>query len=275
MNKKTSKFLIISIILNVIMFMILCGVAYYKREGIKNRITKIMAFQNNLKTENMIKSMNQEVFIPVFGKYENGEKVIKIAFIGNSITLHGIAENIGWTHESGMAASKLENDYVHLLIEKIALNKNVSIEYAIVNTSGFERNFEIFDYARLNRIKEFSPDYVIFQLGENVSNEDIKDKYDLFIDKYTKLINNFNKSEKIVCLPFWYDKNKISAITEVAISTESFLVDLSHLGNGLDTRNFASSEVNYSHKGVAIHPGNYGMQNIAQNIFSVFNATIK
>ena len=43
----------------------LCGVAYYKREGIKNRITKIMAFQNNLKTENMIKSMNQEVFIPV------------------------------------------------------------------------------------------------------------------------------------------------------------------------------------------------------------------
>ena len=94
MNKKTSKFLIISIILNVIMFMMLCGVAYYKREGIKNRITKIMAFQNNLKTENMIKSMNQEVFIPVFGKYENGEKVIKIAFIGNSITLHGIAENI-------------------------------------------------------------------------------------------------------------------------------------------------------------------------------------
>ena len=176
----------------------LCGVAYYKREGIKNRITKIMAPQNNLKTENMIKSMNQEVFIPVFGKYENGEKVIKIAFIGNSITLHGIAENIGWTHESGMAASKLENDYVHLLIEKIALNKNVSIEYAIVNTSGFERNFEIFDYARLNRIKEFSPDYVIFQLGENVSNEDIKDKYDLFIDKYTKLINNLVQS-RILC----------------------------------------------------------------------------
>ena len=252
----------------------LCNVVYYKREAIKNRITKLIAPQNNKKIEDLIKTMNQEVFNPVFGKYENGEKIIKIAFIGNSITLHGIAESIGWTHESGMAASKLENDYVHLLIEKIALSKNVSIEYAIVNTADFERNFEVFDYAKLSRIIEFSPDYVIFQQGENISSNDIKEKYDLFIDKYTKLIKNFDKSKKIVCLPFWYDKNKISAITEVAINTESFLIDLSHLGNGLDARNYASSEINYSHKGVSMHPGDYGMQNIAQNIYSVFNATI-
>ena len=275
MNKKHSKLFITSIILNAIMFMLLCGITYYKREGIRNRITKLITPNNNKKIEQLIKSMNQEVFIPVYGKYENGDKIIKIAFMGNSITLHDIAENIGWTHESGMAASKLENDYVHKLIETIAISKNVSVEYTIINISGFERNFENFDNGRLSKIIEFAPDYVIFQLGENVSNEEIKEKYDLFIDKYIKLIKNFDKSQKIVCLPFWYDKNKISAITEVAISSESFLVDLSHLGNGLDTRNYASSEVNYSHKGVAIHPGDYGMQNIAQNIFSVFNATIK
>ena len=72
----------------------------------------------------------------------------------------------------------------------------------------------------------------------------------------------------------WYDKNKVSAITEVAINTKSFLVDLSHLGCGLDDRNYANSETNYSNKGIGMHPGNFGMQNIAENIFSVFNATM-
>lgn len=46
-------------------------------------------------------------------------------------------------------------------------------------------------------------------------------------------------------------------------------VDLSHLGSGVDPQNMAKSEGRYSIPGVAAHPGNYGMRNIANAIFSV------
>ena len=40
---------------------------------------------------------------------------VRILFVGNSITLHGRKDEIGWTRVCGMAASEAEKDYVHLL----------------------------------------------------------------------------------------------------------------------------------------------------------------
>jgi len=44
---------------------------------------------------------------------------LKVLFVGNSITLHGVCESIGWNHECGMAASRAENDYVHPVINDL------------------------------------------------------------------------------------------------------------------------------------------------------------
>ena len=50
--------------------------------------------------------------------------VYRIMFTGNSITMHGFNEgtirDLGWDRQCGMAASKLENDYVHLFAARVA-----------------------------------------------------------------------------------------------------------------------------------------------------------
>lgn len=278
MKRKISKVLIASICLNVIMFLMLSGVAYYKREGIKNRISKIFQKQNQQKIEKLALDMNKEILEPVYSnfKIENATKTIKIAFIGNSLTLHSKLDSIGWNHTSGMAASSLENDYVHKTVKKIAESKAVNVEYALINIADWERDFETFDINRLQRINEFNSDYIIFQLGENVLQEDMINKENIFSEKYKNLIKYVgNEKTKIICLPFWHSTEKNQCFTKIAIETQSYLIDLSHLGNGLDKKNYGSSAIKYKHPGVAMHPGDYGMENISDNIFSVLNVVIE
>lgn len=47
-------------------------------------------------------------------------RVGRILFLGNSITLHGPAPEIGWTGNWGMAASVPDKDYVHQLLDRIS-----------------------------------------------------------------------------------------------------------------------------------------------------------
>ena len=271
MKNKFQKILFASLCLNALFLLAFCGIAYKKRGAIKEKLAGLSVGAGT-KTEELALAMNQEVFEPVFGKLGNGEKTVKIAFVGNSLTLHGVANEIGWPRQSGMAASALENDYVHKLARKIAESKNVSVEYAVANVADFERDFDSFDSSRLKKIKDFGADFVVFQLGENLS---AAADFARFEEKYRGLLNEFSPSVKIVCLPFWHDNNKNSAITKAALETNSFLVDLSHLDGILDARNYASSESDWKHKGVGRHPGDFGMENIAENIFSVLNAVIK
>ena len=91
-------------------------------------------------------------------------------------------------------------------------------------------------------------------------------------DEYTKLLALFPNSKRIITIPFWPDKNKEYATTNIAIKSQSYLVDISHLGNGTDPLNFSSSYKNYKMPGVGSHPGDYGMTNIAKCIYAAFNA---
>lgn len=118
MNGKIDCIFMISIILNAVAFLVACFLIFHYQAQIKSKFNGFFAKAEKENIEKLTKAMNQEVFDPLYGKYEGGDSVIKVAFVGNSISLHGIAENIGWDHKSGMAASSIDNDYVHKLAKK-------------------------------------------------------------------------------------------------------------------------------------------------------------
>lgn len=203
------------------------------------------------------------------------DSTIICLFLGNSLTYTGVPDEEPDKEKRGLTSTSKEKDYVHVLVGLIAENNRVNVKYGIVNISGFERTFtkRSFQSDILGNIVHQRPDYLIVQIGENVSKEDMKNP-SKFEEEYLKLLSLFPNSKRIVTTPFWPDKEKEYAITRVAIESRSFLVDLSHLGAGTDKNNFANSYKSYVQVGVGDHPGDYGMHNIAQCLYATFNAIV-
>ncbi len=210
-------------------------------------------------------------------------KSYKILVIGNSISYHGHAEKIGWNHISGMAASRIENDYAHIIFKKTEeLLPGKKLSMRITNMADFERNYSTFDFASIENLINYKPNLIIFQLGENVSFSEtntpplLKSKYIDLISKFTRGLNPL-----VICTTtFWGSKELNEIIEQVALTTNSYMVDLGHLGS-LNPENFAKNEISYAGdktiwkvEGIGMHPGDLGMRNIAQQIFIVINASI-
>lgn len=276
------KLISLSIILNIIFIFMFTVVGIYKRHAIISHVEKVYNVINQKSvTEKVLLTFNNEPYKASNGtvqKNSEGGGELSILFLGNSLTICGVPEEESdRENERGLTSTTIEKDYVHLLLNKIVETKQMNIEYSIINIADFERSFSSypFEYSQLENATVKNPDYVIVQIGENVSSFDIENNGDLFEERYSELLNVFSNSVKIVCLPFWPDKNKINHITNVAVKNKAYLVDLSHLGSGIDKENFAQSYRKYKQPGVGMHPGDYGMQNIADNLFTVFNAAMK
>ena len=198
---------------------------------------------------------------------------LSILFLGNSLTYTGVPDEEADKEKRGLTSTKKEKDYVHLLVRRIAVTDSTNIKYSIVNIAEFERTFiqHSFKSSKLSYVQNKEPDYLILQIGENVGREDIKGTPGKFGTEVENLLSLFPKSKKIITLPFWPYKEVNYEITKVAIKTGSLVVDLSHLGNGDDEMCFASSQKKYKNEGVGKHPGDYGMEKIAEIIYAGFN----
>ncbi|MCF6224305.1 MAG: SGNH/GDSL hydrolase family protein [Flavobacteriaceae bacterium] len=279
--KKYIKILLIS---SLVINLLLIGYFGYTSEiDIKNSLKNLLKSETVVK-DAQLQAMNN-VFIPSFEDTCNdkdGEE-FKILVIGNSLSIHAIAKDIGWNYFSGMAASSIEKDYVHLLFDKIE-NKleHSKLCLRISQFASFERNLASFKPESLDSLINYQPDLIIFQLGENVLLQNKKDQL-LFEEKYIELINSFkkNRNPQIICTtPFFPSLLKNEIIEKVVLSTNSYLVDLSHLPL-LNSENYAKDEKNYNGDksvwkvdGIGIHPGDIGMENIAKQIFININATL-
>jgi hypothetical protein len=199
-------------------------------------------------------------------------KVNKVMFLGNSLTLHGPAPAIGWQGNWGMAASSQDLDYVHRVLKGLAAVAGKEPESFVANVADFERNYETYDLdAGLKKALEFKADLVIIAFGENVpalSSDAAKAAFKASVVKYLKKLDQDNHPVILVRSCFWPDAAKDAMLQEACREVNGIWVEA---GFAREESNMARSEHKFSHKGVAAHPGDKGMQAIADAILQALS----
>ncbi|WP_145352030.1 SGNH/GDSL hydrolase family protein [Roseimaritima multifibrata] len=198
------------------------------------------------------------------------QSVNKILFIGNSITRHGPAPKIGWTGNWGMAATSEENDYVHLLLERITQAAGGKPQAMIKNVATFERSLTDYDIKEeLKQELAFNPDLIVVAIGENAVSPATDEAKAEFATAFANLFTELTKQGKptlFVRSSFWHHAEKDNLMKQACENAGGVFIDISDLDQ--NPANFARAEQQIEHAGVAAHPGDKGMQAIADAIWS-------
>lgn len=198
-------------------------------------------------------------------------KFNRVLFVGNSITLHQPAPDIGWFGNWGMAASLKERDYVHLLMERLTAN-NPEIVFHVKNVADFERSFSDFELESFKEMQEFSADIIIMRIAENVNDEEAGKSN--FGQHYSQLIHYLDpgKAAIVICTnSFWSNTNINHQIKMVSDENSYIFVDIGDLFE--DKKNAAIDK--FEHEGVGVHPSDIGMEKIAGRIWNKVNILLK
>ncbi len=215
--------------------------------------------------KNTVSSYNQLKGAPCCYTMRPEGKGLRVLFIGNSITLHGISEQIGWHRECGMAASSIEKDYVHLCMDAILKYDN-DATFALGQVADWEREYrngsKVLEKYQASR--DFDADIIVVRLIENCPYQDFV--HEDFQHEYKALIDFFNKSgnAKIVVTDGFWRHPGDASIKAVAEKYGYPLVQLGDLGDNPEMKAIGE----YEHEGVAHHPGDKGMANIAERIIN-------
>lgn len=191
---------------------------------------------------------------------------LKILFVGNSITRHGYKADIGWPYDHGMAASCPEKDYFHLTMARVrALHPDASS--CLTQAALWERHF--YEDGILEEFAEaraYAADILIYRLGENVDVKDLETHdYTAALREFLRYLTAENPRCKIIFTTnFWIKVPVDNAVYTIAKEYGATVHDLGMLGE--DDRNKAIGL--FEHSGVAAHPGDIGMQAIADEIWS-------
>lgn len=193
----------------------------------------------------------------------------KILILGNSITQHGPLPSEGWFGNWGMAASAMEKDYVHVLIDTLKKHSpGMRLDFKAINIAYWERNFD-FDFSTEELTKDlgsYKPDILIIRLGENLPEEYAR-SHD-YESALAKLIARFKAEDSHVLITgnFWPASYNDSIQSKVA-SEYGYeyveLYDLASDGNNKALKQFQG--------GVGNHPSDTGMRKIAVRIFERIN----
>ncbi|RBP41351.1 GDSL-like lipase/acylhydrolase family protein [Roseimicrobium gellanilyticum] len=209
-----------------------------------------------------------QVISPILAQDVAPKPPQKVLILGNSITRHGPKPDIGWTGNWGMAASAEDKDFVHLIEKALTARANAKPTVLAVNIAEFERNYASYDVdAKLKDAADFGADLIILAIGENVpalTTEESKAQLKASVQKLLTRLKANRNPQIIVRSSFWSNTAKDETLKQACQESGGVFVDISALGK--DESNYARSERPFKHEGVARHPGDKGMQAIADAI---------
>lgn len=193
--------------------------------------------------------------------------------IGNSITRHQLSDY--WWGDWGMAASTEENDYFHLVKQKLK-EKHGKVSAKSFNFYAWEPQAS--DRAEalmlLDNYLSEDLDYVSIQLGENVSDTTT---FEGDFDELVRYIQTRAPKAKIVIIGnFWTDNTVDELKMRVAIRYSLPCIDLAEIrdnaayqcGMGTVVYDAAGNPHQVTHEGTAKHPNDAAMAYIADKVFS-------
>ncbi len=196
-------------------------------------------------------------------RFLNSDKSGKrILVVGNSMLYHAPLEKIGWSGEWGMAASCKQNDYVHRLIKKAS-----DSPFCICQLSWWESEYKNGSTLLKNyeAARNFDADVIVMRFIENCPKNDFDSNiFKTELDNLLCYLNKSGKAKIILTTGFWRHPGD-SAIIEYAKENNLPCVTLGDLGEKDEMKAIGLFE----HSGVANHPGDLGMKNIADRIFDV------
>lgn len=193
---------------------------------------------------------------------------LRVMFVGNSITLHGINHDIGWHNFWGMAASAREKDYVHLCYEHMR-KTHPQAAFCICQAGDWERQYKVGDSTlpQFEAARDFEADLIIIKLSANSPASEFDEK--LFKQNFASLVNFLNstgKAQVIVATEF-YIHPAGPVIRQYAQEKGYPLCVLDDLGELPEMKALGLFE----HDGVANHPGDLGMKTIADRVCAIFD----
>ena len=200
----------------------------------------------------------------------SGDEELNVLFIGNSITVYAVSDE--WPGLWGMGATDEDKDYVHVITN--SFNEHINTHFDIYHFAPWELE----DYDRDSLLPNLDVylcdkyDLIVIQLGDNVRYEsDMQADYEALF-RYCRA--KAPKAKIVTVGNFWTknaaDEGKSAACTTTGVS----LVDLRDIRSdmkyscGMGT--LVSGEDGNKHPvtidGVALHPGNYGMDKIGKRV---------
>ncbi|WP_200975302.1 hypothetical protein [Echinicola sp. 20G] len=191
------------------------------------------------------------------------DPIQKVLVIGNSITFHPPAPEIGWNNAWGMAASAPENDFFSVLSDSLR-NHNPEIEIVRENVYPFEKFFGTLDFSQYEELKDLETELLIIRLGENVNTNDVEDHNfaNALID-FAAYLKGSEETDVIITTCFWQNPIMNEQLKWAAQKEGWTLVDITYLST--NDANMALGE--FEVEGVSRHPSDQGMKEIARLIW--------
>ncbi len=204
----------------------------------------------------------------------SGDEELNILFIGNSITAHAVAEY--WWGVWGMAATEADKDYVHTVTN--SFDKYIDTHYELHSFVPWETE----EYDRTSLLPSLNTklnekcDLIVVELGDNLrsSSQTVSDIQADYEDLF-EYCSERAQHAKIVTVGNFLVVPQTEAAKSAACGNSGItLVDLNDIRNDPKYQCGMGALVNgddgnlhpVDGVGVALHPGNYGMDKIGKRV---------